>query len=170
MAVPRSEVLVEQFFNLASVLAQSPPIPVDFVGPILQIGTTLVLVGIIYGVMKTKVDGQEQRIAELEESIKNLGDGKRLDKLEENVEKTREMMVLIVRQEERYSAMDARISTQGQRMDAHATTTANIISSQASLVNSRLEAINNIVSGHTTQLVSLLQRSRLRTDSGGGAA
>jgi hypothetical protein len=75
--------------------------------------------------------------------------GFRISKLENAVEKTQDMMILLARQEERYAAMDQRMMAQGARIDS----TANIL-------NGRLEAINNIISGHTSQLNHLNSSSR----------
>lgn len=139
-------------FTLASLVSQVSPPSFDIVGPAIQVGTTLVLVGIVYGVMKGRAESQAEKIKKLEDQLEDVGDGKRIERLEETSDEMRNLMVLLARQEERYNAMEERVLAQGVRIDSHQTTTANIISSQATLVNGRLEAINGILTNHTSQL------------------
>lgn len=139
-------------FTLASLVSQVATPPVDIVGLAIQVGGTLVLIGIVYGVMKAKAESQAEKIKSLEAKLEDVGDGKRIERLEEASDEMRNLMVLLARQEERYNAMEERVLAQGVRIDAHQTTTANIISSQATLINGRLEAINTILTNHTGQL------------------
>lgn len=143
-------------FELASLIAEVAPSPTqisfDIIGPIVQIGGTLVAIGIVYGVMKSKSESQAEKIKRMEALLEDVGDGKRIERLEEASDEMRNLMVLLARQEERYNAMEERVLAQGVRIDSHQTTTANIISSQATLINGRLNAINDILSNHTSQI------------------
>lgn len=143
---------MDVIFTLASLVSQVSPPSFDIIGPAIQVGTTLVLVGIVYGVMKGRAESQAEKIKKLEDQLEDVGDGKRIERLEEASDEMRNLMVLLARQEERYNAMEERLLAQGVRIDAHQTTTANIISSQATLINGRLEAINTILTNHTAQL------------------
>jgi small-conductance mechanosensitive channel len=98
------------------------------IGQIVQV--VLILFG--FGVMFQK----------LRDDIKNQG--ARLEKVEKQLDQVQSIVVSSARQDERISAMDQRMLIQGTRID-----------STASILNGRLEAINNIVSGHTAQLNSL---------------
>lgn len=143
---------MDVIFTLASLVSQVSPPSFDIIGPAIQVGTTLVLVGIVYGVMKGRAESQAEKIKKLEDQLEDVGDGKRIERLEEASDEMRNLMVLLARHEERYNAMEERLLAQGVRIDAHQTTTANIISSQATLINGRLEAINTILTNHTAQL------------------
>jgi small-conductance mechanosensitive channel len=68
----------------------------------------------------------------------------RLDAVEKQLINLAAVMTGLARQEERMIAMDQRMLSQGARID-----------SQAMLLGGRLEAINNIISGHTAQLNNL---------------
>jgi hypothetical protein len=106
-----------------------------FVDTIIQTAVLLVGIGIAFGVLRNDVKGQ----------------GTRLTKVELDLDKMREVMVSLARQEERYNAMDQRMLAQGQRID----TSDKRLDTVAGIINGRLEAINNIVSGHTAQLNSI---------------
>jgi hypothetical protein len=98
------------------------------IGQIAQI--VLILFG--FGVMFQQLRGD----------IKNQGN--RLDKVETQISQMQTILISEARQDERIAAMDQRMLAQGQRID-----------STAALLNGRLEAINNIVAGHTAQLNTL---------------
>lgn len=149
-------------FDVASVIAAEQPVGISFsadvIGVLFQAGVTLVSVGVAYGLLRAGMSLH----------------GKRLDKLEDSVDKMQSVMVLLARQEERYNAMDARVLAQGERQDANQTNMTQLINSTATILNGRLEAINQIVQGHTSQLaaMSMLGQPRLpprREPSGGGA-
>lgn len=71
----------------------------------------------------------------------------RITAVETRLSKVEEVVITLARQEERLNAMDQRLLAQGQRID-----------SQATIIGGRLEAINNIVSGHTAQLNTIVIR------------
>lgn len=68
----------------------------------------------------------------------------RLAAVEGELHALRNVVVDLARQGERIAAMDQRMLSQGARID-----------STAQILNGRMEAINNIVAGHTAQLNSL---------------
>jgi small-conductance mechanosensitive channel len=74
--------------------------------------------------------------------------GARLANVETELTEVRKIIITVARQDERMNAMDQRMMAQGTRIDSTAT-----------ILNGRLEAINNIVSGHTSQLASYRGRS-----------
>lgn len=98
------------------------------IGQIVQI--VVILFG--FGVMFQQLRGD----------IKNQGS--RLEKVETQITQMQSILISEARQDERITAMDQRMLAQGQRID-----------STAAILNGRLEAINNIVAGHTAQLNSL---------------
>src|SRR4029077_17948840 len=96
-----------------------------------QIGqVAIILIG--FGIMFQQLRGD----------IKNQGI--RLGKVEAAVSQRQNMMVSEARQDERIAAMDQRMMAQGVRID-----------STAALIAGRMDAINNIVAGHTAQLNNL---------------
>lgn len=123
-------------------------VPAEFfqinVGQIAQV--VVVLFG--FGVMFQQLRGD----------IKNQGI--RLEKVEAQLGQLNSVLVSEARQDERISAMDQRMLAQGQRLDATQAQMASRIDTHASLVNSRLEAINNIVAGHTNQLATMKMRQQ----------
>lgn len=135
-----------------------------YIGTIVQTVILLVSIGIAFGTLRTTTKENRDRIEALEKAA-----NARFDKLEGTVDDMRTVLVVQARQDERIAAMDQRILAQGQRQDAHQTTTANMITSQGMLINSRLEAINNIVAGHTAQLGRTIPRMRSDPSGGGGA-
>lgn len=90
----------------------------------------------------------EQHASELEKLAKEH------ERTEQRITKIEEIMVLIARQDERIKTMDERMLAQGKRIDGQDHRVDTIVD----LVNKRLEAINNIVSGHTAQINSLNSR------------
>ncbi len=102
------------------------------IGQIAQV--IVVLVG--FGVMFQQLRGD----------IKNQG--VRLGKVETKLDQMQSILVSEARQDERIAAMDQRMLAQGTRIDSTAT-----------ILNGRLEAINNIVSGHTAQLNNMRAKS-----------
>lgn len=76
------------------------------------------------------------------------------EKTDERISKVEEIMVLLARQDERIKTMDERMLAQGKRIDSQDHRVDTIVA----LVNDRLQAINNIVAGHTAQLNSMGRR------------
>ena len=70
--------------------------------------------------------------------------GLRIEKVENQLSQMQTVVISTARLDERIASMDQRMLSQGQRID-----------STAAILNGRLEAINNIVSGHTAQLNNL---------------
>ena len=70
----------------------------------------------------------------------------RLDQVETKLDDLGTVVTNAARLDERISAMDQRLLAQGQRLDA-----------QATIINGRLEAINNIVAGHTAKIDRLVE-------------
>jgi len=103
------------------------------IGQILQI--VIVLIGFVIMFQKLRDDLKHQ--------------GTRLEKVENQLIQVQAIVVAAARQDERIAAMDQRMLSQGSRID-----------STASILNGRLEAINNIVSGHTAQLNSFSQHNK----------
>lgn len=99
-------------------------------GQILQVVIILLGIGMMYQSIKDSLKHHDERLV----------------KMEREVSEVRGVMVMLARQEERYNAMDQRMLAQGTRID-----------SQATIINGRLEAINNIVAGHTAQLNNLVR-------------
>jgi small-conductance mechanosensitive channel len=95
------------------------------IGQIAQV--VIVLIGVVVMFQKVRDD------------IKNQG--ARLVNVETELAEVRKIMIAVARQDERMNAMDQRMLAQGTRIDSTAT-----------ILNGRLEAINNIISGHTAQL------------------
>src|SRR5882672_221174 len=102
---------------------------------------------------KLEADGNQRReqVAEIKNTI-----GGRMDKVETRLDALQSILVSEARQDERIAAMDQRMLAQGARIDAGTT----LINSVGALVNGRLDAINNIVSGHTAQLNNLPRASK----------
>lgn len=98
---------------------------IQLLGITVQTGVTLAIGFMAVGAMRTEIRYQ----------------GARLEKIEEKVEKLENLAVENARKDERISAMDQRLLAQGSRIDSTAT-----------ILNGRMEAINNIVAGHTAQL------------------
>lgn len=94
-------------------------------GQILQVVALLLGIGMMYQSLKDGLKSHDERLGKVEQKVSSI----------EGV------MISLARQEERMTAMDQRMLAQGTRID-----------SQATIINGRLEAINNIVSGHTAQL------------------
>ena len=95
---------------------------------------------------------QTGEITEIKNALSKMeGVGLRLDKVEHQLSQLQSIVIASARQDERIAAMDQRMLAQGTRIDSTAT-----------ILNGRLEAINNIVSGHTAQL----NMSRGRRDGG----
>jgi small-conductance mechanosensitive channel len=86
--------------------------------------------------------GAGMMFQKLKDSIKEHAG--RLDAVEKQLINLAAVMTGLARQEERMIAMDQRMLAQGARIDT-----------QAMLLGGRLEAINNIISGHTAQLNNL---------------
>lgn len=143
----------EQLYTLASVVAQAAGdgFVENYLGTIIQTGIILVSIGAAYGFLKSGMATHDKRLTQVEKAL----------------EKMQDIMLLLARVEERYNAMDQRVLAHGKRMDDHQNNTAALIQSSASIVNSRLEAINNIVSGHTNQINSILERGRISRGSAG---
>src|SRR5882672_10638103 len=97
-------------------------------GQILQVGALLVGVGMMFQSFKSDIKAHAVRLLAVETRLSEVT----------------VLMTGLTRQEERMIAMDQRMLSQGQRID-----------SQATILNGRLEAINNIISGHTAQLNNL---------------
>ena len=76
------------------------------------------------------------------------------EKTDERISKVEEIMVLLARQDERIKTMDERMLAQGKRIDGQDHRVDTIVQ----LVNDRLQAINNIVAGHTAQLAQIGRR------------
>lgn len=76
------------------------------------------------------------------------------EKTDERISKVEEIMVLLARQDERIKTMDERMLAQGKRIDSQDHRVDTIVA----LVNDRLQAINNIVAGHTAQLTAMSAR------------
>jgi hypothetical protein len=98
------------------------------IGQVIQVGLFLIGMGVM--------------IQRLRDDIKNQG--LRLAHVETQLAQMQSIIVTTARQDERIAAMDQRMMAQGTRID-----------STAMILNGRLEAINNIVSGHTAQLNNL---------------
>lgn len=113
-----------------------------YLWPIIQTGVILVGIGIAFGVLRNTVTSQGERFMEFKREVDD-----RIDKVDGRLDKMGDVMVALARQEERYNNMAATLLAQGQRIDSTAT-----------LINGRLEAINNIVSGHTSQLNQITSR------------
>lgn len=115
---------------------------IEMVGLVLAVGTIVWRsstfaakvegIGNAYGIQITKI---ENSLSKME------GVGPRLEKVENQVAQLQSIVIASARQDERIAAMDQRMMAQGQRIDSTAT-----------IINGRLEAINNIVAGHTAQL------------------
>lgn len=77
------------------------------------------------------------------------------EKFETRLTKMEEVMILLARQEERIKTMDERMLAQGKRIDQQ----DHRVDTIAALINDRLQAINNIVAGHTAMLAQLGRRN-----------
>lgn len=97
----------------------------------INIGQIVQLVGVLVGFVIM--------FQKLRDDIKYQG--ARLVNVEKQLDQVQTIVVGAARQDERIAAMDQRMLAQGTRIDSTAT-----------ILNGRLEAINNIVSGHTAQL------------------
>ena len=97
-------------------------------GQILQVGALLLGVGMMFQSLKSDIKDHARRLSAVETALIVVTSDREI----------------IGRLDERMIAMDARMLSQGQRID-----------SQATILNGRLEAINNIISGHTAQLNNL---------------
>src|SRR5713226_5778150 len=102
------------------------------VGQIGQVVVLLVGVGMLFQSIKSKIQEHASRLVALETELS----------------KVTLLMTSLARQEERLIAVDQRMLVQGARID-----------SQAFIINGRLEAINNIVSGHTAKLDNLRNKT-----------
>ena len=97
-------------------------------GQILQVGALLVGVGMMFQSFKSDIKAHAARLLAVETKLSEITI----------------LMTGQARQEERMIALDKRMQAQGERID-----------SQALIINGRLEAINNIVAGHTAHLNNL---------------
>ena|SRR5258706_2482123 len=102
---------------------------------VIAVATILVSLGTTYGLLTSAQKSQ----------------GARLDKAEMRIDKLEDVIVVLARQGERLNYMDERMLAQGRRVDD----TTSLINSVATLVTGRLDAINNIVAGHTSELRDL---------------
>jgi len=102
---------------------------------------------------KLEADGNQRReqVAEIKNTI-----GGRMDKVETRLDALQSILVSEARQDERIAAMDQRMLAQGARIDS----TAGILNGHMDTIKGRLEAINNIVQGHTAQLNNLPRASK----------
>jgi hypothetical protein len=110
-----------------------------YIWPFFQTAVVLVGIGIAYGALRGSIQlvGVDMRSY-----------GARLDKVEAAVSTMQGLMVAMARQDERVAAMDRRMIAEGERIDS----TTALIASTAQLIDGRMNAINNIVQGHTAQL------------------
>lgn len=125
-------------------------IPEISIGSIITIAT--VLLGLSGFYWRTTMDGKafKDDIVEIKTDLKMLNkimtdlavQDKRLDNQADRIGNIERQI------DTRISAMDQRMLAQGERIDSTAT-----------IINGRLEAINNIVSGHTAQLNNLRQKA-----------
>src|SRR5882672_2214573 len=97
-------------------------------GQILQVGALLLGVGMMFQSLKSDIKDHARRLSAVETALIVVTSDREV----------------IGRLDERMIAMDQRMLSQGQRID-----------SQGTILNGRLEAINNIISGHTAQLNNL---------------
>lgn len=98
------------------------------IGQVAQVVTLLIGIGVMFQALRGDIKNQ----------------GERLVRVEGRLEKVEVVIVGQARTDERINAMDQRMLAQGARIDT-----------QATLIGGRLEAINNIVAGHTAQLNNL---------------
>src|SRR5882672_6115263 len=104
-------------------------------GQILQVGALLLGVGMMFQSLKSDIKDHARRLSAVETALIVVTSDREI----------------IGRLDERMIAMDARMLSQGQRIDSQATA-GNL---QVTTLHGRLEAINNIISGHTAQLNNL---------------
>jgi hypothetical protein len=97
-------------------------------GQILQVGALLLGVGMMFQSLKSDIKDHARRLSAVETALIVVTSDREI----------------LGRLDERMLSMDKRMLSQGQRID-----------SQATLINGRLEAINDIVRGHTAQLNNL---------------
>src|SRR4029077_1833897 len=107
----------------------------------------IVLLLVAFGMAYQALKSESKRLAKAIEDFKeeHVERFKKIasdhEKIETRVDKMEEILVVLARQDERIKTMDDRLLEQGRRID-----------STAMIINGRLEAINNIVAGHTAKL------------------
>jgi small-conductance mechanosensitive channel len=110
---------------------------------LMEIVLLLVAFGMAYQALKSESKRLSEAIADFKEEhverFKKIASDH--EKIETRVDKMEEILVVLARQDERIKTMDDRLLEQGRRID-----------STAMIINGRLEAINNIVAGHTAKL------------------
>jgi uncharacterized protein YaaR (DUF327 family) len=140
--------VMEHLYQLAS---EGPPLPPDFfqfnIGQVAQVVVVLFGFGVMFQQLRGDIKNQKADLVRIEADV-----AEQMKNFETKLDKMSDFKVSEARQDERLKVMDDRILSQGQRLDALQSQTASRLDSYAVLISGRLEAINNIISGHTAQL------------------
>lgn len=140
-----------------SIVSDDVKLVIELVGLALAVGTIVWRTSNLATKLEDDGKARKNEIAEIKIAI-----GGRMDKVETRLDAMQSILVSEAKQDvriesvekvmnERVSALDQRSLAQGARIDS----TAKILNDHMDTLKGRLEAINNIVAGHTAQLNNL---------------